>query len=82
MSPISSRTSTLHYMEAQTWAVPHEPRVPGFTFLYWQILPGNLNDGIVLQAVYQANTQTPNPSDIIVNLCIYQKNLLYFCGRF
>ena len=59
--------SSLHYMEAQTWAVPHEPRVPGFTFLYWQILPGNLNDGIVLQAVYQANTQTPNPSDIIVN---------------
>ena len=59
--------STTFYMDAQTWAVPHEPRVPGFTFLYWQILPGNLNDGIVLQAVYQANTQTPNPSDIIVN---------------
>ena len=59
--------SSLFYMEAQTWAVPHEPRVPGFTFLYWQVLPGNLNDGIVLQAVYQANTQTPNPSDIIVN---------------
>ncbi len=59
--------SSLFYMEAQTWAVPHEPRVPGFTFLYWQVLPGNLNDGIVLQAVYQANTQTPNTSDVIVN---------------
>ena len=59
--------SSLFYMEAQTWAVPHEPRVPGFTFLYWQVLPGNLNDGIVLQAVYQSNDPTPNPSDVIVN---------------
>ena len=58
--------STTFYMDAQTWAVPHEPRVPGFTFLYWQILPGNLNDGIVLQAVYQANTQTQAP-EVYIN---------------
>jgi len=48
--------STLHYMESQTWAVPHEPRIEGFTFIGWQVLPGMLEDGIVLQAVYEAST--------------------------
>ncbi len=58
--------STLHYMESQTWAVPHEPRVPGFTFIGWQIKAGMLEDGIVLQAVYQSNDPT-NTSDVVVN---------------
>ena len=58
--------STLHYMEAQTWAVPHEPRVPGFTFIGWQVKAGMLEDGIVLQAVYQSNDPT-NTSDVVVN---------------
>jgi len=59
--------SSLHYMEAQTWAVPHEPRITGFTFIGWQVQQGMLEDGVVLVAVYQANTPTPNPSDVIVN---------------
>ena len=54
--------STLHYMESQTWAVPHEPRIEGFTFVGWQVLPGMLSEGIVLQAVYEANTPTPTPT--------------------
>ena len=54
--------STLHYMESQTWGVPHEPRIEGFTFVGWQVLPGMLEDGIVLQAVYEANTPTPTPT--------------------
>ena len=58
--------STLHYMESQTWAVPHEPRVPGFTFIGWQVKAGMLEDGIVLQAVYQSNDPT-NTSDVVVN---------------
>lgn len=58
--------STLHYMESQTWAVPHEPRIQGFTFLGWQVKAGMLEDGIVLQAVYQANDPT-NTSDVVVN---------------
>ena len=59
--------SSLHYMEAQKWQVPHAPRIEGFTFLRWDVKAGSLSDGIVLQAVYEANTQTSNPADVIVN---------------
>ena len=52
--------STLHYMEAQTWAIPYAPRIEGFTFLKWQVLAGDLAEGIVLQAVYTANEPTDN----------------------
>ena len=58
--------STLYYMESQTWAVPHEPHVEGFTFVGWQVQQGMLSDGIVLVAVYQSNDPT-NTSDVVVN---------------
>ena len=58
--------SSLYYMEAQTWAVPHEPRIEGFTFIGWQVQQGMLSDGIVLVAVYTANNPT-NTSDVVVN---------------
>ena len=58
--------SSLYYMESQTWAVPHEPYIQGFTFVKWQVLPGDLADGIVLVAVYQSNDPT-NTSDVVVN---------------
>ncbi len=54
--------STLHYMEAQKWQIPHAPRIEGFTFLKWQVLPGDLAEGIVLQAVYEANNPTEAPA--------------------
>ena len=54
--------STLHYMEAQKWQVPHAPRIEGFTFLKWQVLPGDLADGIALQAVYVADEATQAPA--------------------
>ena len=54
--------STLHYMESQKWQVPHAPRIEGFTFLKWQVLPGDLAEGIVLQAVYEANNPTEAPA--------------------
>ena len=56
-----------HYMETQTWEVPHAPRIEGFTFLRWEVQQGDLADGIVLQAVYESNTPTSNPSDVVVN---------------
>ena len=58
---------SLYYMEAQKWAIPHAPRIEGFTFLRWDILPGTLKEGIKLQAVYEANTPTSAPADILVN---------------
>ncbi|MBQ2190690.1 MAG: leucine-rich repeat domain-containing protein, partial [Paludibacteraceae bacterium] len=59
--------STLHYMEAQNWSIPHAPRIDGFTFLKWQVLPGDLADGIVLQAVYTSNTTTDVQAEVVVN---------------
>ena len=59
--------SSLYYMEAQKWEIPHAPRIEGFTFLRWDILPGTLKEGIKLQAVYEANTPTSAPADIVVN---------------
>ncbi len=53
--------STLYYMEAQKWQVPHEPYIEGFTFLRWEVLPGNLADGIRLRAVYESDTPTQAP---------------------
>lgn len=53
---------SLHYMEAQKWQIPHAPRIEGFTFLKWQVLPGDLAEGIMLQAVYEANTPTEAPA--------------------
>ena len=50
--------STLHYMESQIWAVPHEPYFEGFTFIGWQVQEGMLADGIVLRAVYQSDQPT------------------------
>ena len=59
--------SSLYYMEAQKWEIPHAPRIEGFTFLRWDILPGTLKEGIKLQAVYEANIPTSAPADVVVN---------------
>ena len=53
--------STLYYMEAQKWQVPHEPYIEGFTFIGWRVEQGMLNDGIVLRAVYESDTPTTAP---------------------
>jgi len=58
--------SSLYYMEAQTWAVPHEPHFEGFTFIGWQVQQGMLSDGIVLVAVYESNNPS-NTADVVVN---------------
>ena len=58
--------STLHYMESQTWAVPLEPYIEGFTFVGWRVEQGMLNDGIVLRAVYESSTPTQAP-EVYVN---------------
>jgi hypothetical protein len=60
------RDESLYYMEAQTWAVPHQPRIEGFTFVGWQVKSGMLADGIVLQAVYKADQPT-NAPEVYIN---------------
>ena len=58
--------STLHYMEAQNWEVPHAPRIEGFEFVKWQVQEGDLADGIVLVAVY-APKQGTDAQEVYVN---------------
>ena len=50
------------YMETQTWQIPHAPHVEGFTFEKWEVLAGDLNDGIQLQAVYTSDQPTGAPA--------------------
>ena len=66
--PVSYLTadSTIHYMEMQTWQVPLAPRIDGFTFLRWQVQAGDLADGIVLVAVYEAKQGT-DAQEVYVN---------------
>ena len=52
--------SSFYYMEAQNWEVPVAPRIQGFNFVKWQVLAGDLADGIVLQAVYEKSEPTDN----------------------
>ncbi len=59
--------SSLYYMEAQTWQIPHAPRIEGFTFLKWEILAGDLADGVHLRAVYTQDTPTAAPANEVVN---------------
>ena len=58
--------SSLYFMETQTWQVPLAPRIDGFTFLKWQVQAGDLADGIVLVAVYEAKQGT-DAQEVYVN---------------
>ena len=81
--------SSLYYMEAQNWQIPHAPRIEGFTFVKWQVMQGDLADGIVLQAMYEASnptdapavyTNTANPTQKLIrngNVYILQDNMTY-----
>ena len=47
-------------------AIPDAPVIDGFTFIKWQVVVGDLEDGIDIYAIYTSNTQTPAPA-IYVN---------------
>ena len=48
--------------EAVTLHLPDAPEIDGFTFLKWQVVAGNLEDGITLQAVYETSNPTEAPA--------------------
>ena len=50
------------FMESKTWQIPHAPYIQGFVFEKWEVLAGDLNDGIVLQAVYKEDDGTGAPA--------------------
>ena len=58
--------SSLYHMETQTWQVPLAPRIEGFEFVKWQVQAGDLADGIILVAVYEAKQGTDAP-EVYVN---------------
>ena len=50
---IQRDTVTLH--------LPAAPKIEGFTFLKWQVVAGDLEDGIFIQAVYTADESSSAP---------------------
>jgi len=49
-----------------TLLLPEVPEFEGFTFLKWEVLAGNLEDGINIQAVYEADELHAMPA-VVVN---------------
>ena len=47
---LGSETVSLH--------LPDVPKIEGFTFLKWQVVAGDLEEGIIIQAVYQVDEST------------------------
>lgn len=47
--------------EPVTLHLPEAPQIEGFTFLKWQVVAGDLENGIYIQAVYTANEPTNAP---------------------
>lgn len=47
--------------EAVTLHLPVAPEIEGFSFLKWQVVAGDLENGIYIQAVYTANEPTNAP---------------------
>ncbi len=52
--------------EAVTLHLPDAPEIEGFTFLKWQIVAGDLVNGINIQAVYEANEPSNTPYEVSV----------------
>ena len=48
--------------EPITLHLPEAPVIEGFTFLKWQVVAGDLENGIYIQAVYTANEPTSAPA--------------------
>ena len=50
------------YSETVLLHLPVAPQIDGFSFLKWQVIAGDLENGIFIQAVYTANIPTNTPS--------------------
>ena len=50
--------------ELVTLSLPAVPEIEGFTFLRWDVVAGQLENGINIQAVYEANQPTSAPEVI------------------
>ena len=61
---LDKNSEELHQEEV-TLHVPVAPTIAGFTFVKWQA-SGNLDEGIVLQAVYNADDPSHTPAEVAV----------------
>ncbi len=53
------------YAETVTLHLPVAPQITGFSFLKWQVVGGDLENGIKIQAVYVATTE--NTPEVVIN---------------
>ena len=49
-----------------TIAIPDAPVINGFTFIKWQIVEGDLENGIIIQAIYKADEPSA-ASEVVIN---------------
>lgn len=58
---LNEKSEKLH-SETVKLQKPVAPAINGFTFVKWQVVAGDFEDGITIQAVYEANDPTSAPS--------------------
>ena len=51
--------------DAVMLSLPEAPEFAGFTFLRWEVVAGNLEDGINIQAVYEADVPQNIPAEVV-----------------
>lgn len=59
------RNGSLLFKENIMLQVPEAPEIEGFTFKGWDVVAGHLANGIILEAVYEANTPTSTPETVV-----------------
>lgn len=55
---------------------PTPPTVAGFTFLKWQVLAGDIDDGIQIQAVYSYNGEPTSAPSVVTNPSNHAQKLI------
>ena len=63
------------YQENVILHIPVAPQVEGFTFLYWQPVETNIANGLIIQAVYEAENTSATP-DVVSNPSNNAKKLI------
>ena len=59
------KNGSLIQNEEVVFYAPDAPQIEGFTFIKWTAVSDNLEEGLTIQAVYEANTPTSAP--VVVN---------------
>ena len=54
------------YQESVLLHIPAAPEIEGFTFLRWETIAGDIENGITIQAIYEADDPSSTPDEVSV----------------